>query len=57
MKWLENLKSKLGAKDTGEKTFGSLVEVAEYARKHKGAIPLNPFAARPPAAPAEMEKR
>lgn len=38
MKWLENLKSKLGAKEAGEKTFGSLVEAAEHARTHKGPI-------------------
>lgn len=38
MKWLENLKSKLGAKEAGEKVFGSLVEAAEHARKHKGTV-------------------
>lgn len=43
MKWLDSVKSMVGGKETGEKVFDSLVEAAEYAKKHPGGIPQNPF--------------
>lgn len=43
MKWLESIKSVLDGKKSGETVFDSLAEAAEYAKKHPGAIPPNPF--------------
>ncbi len=57
MKWQDGIKSMVGSKEAGEKVFDSLVEAAEYAKKHPGGAHPNPFEKNSAEIPAKTENR